>query len=254
MKNYLTFLKKELLESVRTYKMFILLTVFLLLGIMNPLIAKLTPEIVEMAMPAGMDITVAAPTAMDSWLQFYKNVGQIGVFVMVLVLSGMLSTELSKGTLINLLTKGLSRSAVIFAKYTYMILMWTAGYVLAYLVTWGYTVFLFPKDAASNVLLSAFFLWVFGVFLLAVLMLSAVLTGNSYGGLLITGGVFVVCMLLNMVPAVHKFNPLTLGTDNMALIQNTVKAEEFFPAVGVAGVVVVLAIAGAVMLFRKKQL
>lgn len=254
MKNYFTFLKKELLESVRTYKMFILLTVFLLLGIMNPLIAKLTPEIVEMAMPAGMDITVAAPTAMDSWLQFYKNVGQIGVFVIVLVLSGMLSAELSKGTLINLLTKGLSRSVVIFAKYTYMILMWTAGYALSYLVTWGYTVFLFPKDNASNVLLSAFFLWVFGVFLLAVLMLGAVLSGNSYGGLLITGGVFVICMLLNMFPAVHKFNPLTLGSDNVALIQNTVKPGAFFPAVGVAGVIVVLAIAGSVMLFRKKQL
>lgn len=254
MKNYFTFLKKELLESIRTYKMFILLIVFLLLGIMNPLIAKLTPEIVETAMPAGMDITVAAPTAMDSWLQFYKNVGQIGVLVIVLVLSGMLSAELSKGTLINLLTKGLSRSVVILAKYTYMILMWTAGYALSYLVTWGYTVFLFPKDSAANVLLSAFFLWVFGVFLLAVLMLGAVLSGNSYGGLLITGGVFVICMLLNMFPVVHKFNPLTLGSDNVALIQNTVKPGEFFPAVGTAVIIVVLAIAGSVMLFGKKQL
>lgn len=254
MKNYFTFLKKELLESVRTYKMFILLTVFLLLGIMNPLIAKLTPEIVEMAMPAGMDITVADPTAMDSWLQFYKNVGQIGVLVIVLVLSGMLSAELSKGTLINLLTKGLSRSAVIFAKFTYMIVMWTGGYALSYLVTWGYTVFLFPKGEASHVLVAAFFLWVFGVFLLAVLMLGSVLAGNSYGSLLITGGVFVVCMLLNMVPAVHKFNPLSLGMDNMALIQNTVEAKELFPAVGIAAIIVVLALAGSVMLFRKKQL
>lgn len=254
MKNYFAFLKKELLEGMRTYKLFIIMTVFLLLGIMNPLIAKLTPEIVEMAMPPGMDIAVATPTALDSWMQFYKNVGQIGVLVIVLVFSGVLCTELSKGTLINLLTKGLSRNVVILSKYTYMVLMWTAGYVLAFLVTLGYTVYLFPEGEVWNLLFSAFCLWLFGVFLLAVLMLGSVIISNTYGSLLFTGAVLVLCMLLNMIPAVHKYNPFILGAENVALIQNTVKAGDFYGAAGVAGAAVILAVAGAVLLFRKKQL
>lgn len=47
MRNYVTFLKKEWLESLRTYKLFVMLASFSILGIMNPLIAKLTPEIID---------------------------------------------------------------------------------------------------------------------------------------------------------------------------------------------------------------
>ena len=116
MRNYVTFLKKEWLESLRTYKLFVMLASFSILGIMNPLIAKLTPEIIDLAMPEGMEIAVAVPTAFDSWAQFYKNTGQIGVIVTVIVFSGIISVELSRGTLIHMLTKGLSRSSVILSK------------------------------------------------------------------------------------------------------------------------------------------
>jgi len=37
MNNYFAFLKKELLENIRTYKMLIMLLVFFVFGIMNPL-------------------------------------------------------------------------------------------------------------------------------------------------------------------------------------------------------------------------
>ena len=57
MRNYVTFLKKEWLESLRTYKLFVMLASFSILGIMNPLIAKLTPEIIDLAMPEGMEMS-----------------------------------------------------------------------------------------------------------------------------------------------------------------------------------------------------
>ena len=47
MKQLTTFTSKELLESVRTGKMLILSILFLLFGIMNPAIAKLTPWLME---------------------------------------------------------------------------------------------------------------------------------------------------------------------------------------------------------------
>jgi ABC-2 type transport system permease protein len=43
MTHYIAFLKKEIVESIRTYKLFIMLVVFLMFGIMNPLVAKLNP-------------------------------------------------------------------------------------------------------------------------------------------------------------------------------------------------------------------
>jgi ABC-2 type transport system permease protein len=107
MKNYVAILEKELLESVRSYKLFIMLIVFFIFGIMSPLTAKLLPELLSSMVPEGITITLTEPAAIDSWMQFFKNVSQMGLIVMLLVFSGIIGVELSRGTLINMLTKGL---------------------------------------------------------------------------------------------------------------------------------------------------
>ena len=43
MKNLYYFTKKELVESWRTSRLLILIIIFLIFGLMNPLLAKLTP-------------------------------------------------------------------------------------------------------------------------------------------------------------------------------------------------------------------
>lgn len=254
MKNYITFLKKELLESMRTHKLLIMLAVFAILGIMNPLFAKLTPEIISLAMPEGQTITVAKPTAFDSWTQFYKNTGQMGLIVIAIVFSGILSIELSKGTLINMLTKGLSRSTVILSKYTYMLLLWTASLAISFFITLIYTVYLFPGGETLNLLFSVFCLWLFGAFLLALLLFAAVLVESSYGCLLITGIVIIICMLLNMISAAQKYNPFSLVTQNMGLIQNEVEVSALYYAIGITGVLSLIFIISSILVFRKKQL
>lgn len=254
MKNYITFLKKEILESIRTYKLFIMLAVFFMLGIMNPLMAKFTPDILSLAMPEGMNITIAEPSAVDSWTQFYKNVTQMGLIIIVIVFSGIISTELSRGTLINILTKGLSRRTVILSKYTYMLLMWTVNLLISFLVTWGYTVYLFPEGKTINLIFSVFCLWLFGVFLLAILLFGAVLFKSSYGSLLLVISAFTTCTLLNMVSAVHRYNPLSLMTDNMDFITNVAEPSKLYPALGITVVLSLVLIISSVMVFRKKHL
>jgi len=254
MNNYIAFLKKEFLENIRTYKMLIMLLVFLVFGIMNPLTAKMTPDILNALMPEGMTITLAEPTAFDSWTQFFKNISQMGLIMMVVVFSGILGTELSKGTLINMLTKGLSRGAVILSKYTCMSLIWTTSIIISFLVTWGYTIYLFPSDEIVNLLFSVFCLWLFGIFLLALLMFSATLAQNNYGCLLITGVGVVICMLCNIIPAAYKYNPLSLASKNMDLITDTVEASSLYYCIWIASILSLFFIVSAVLIFRKKQL
>ena len=125
MRGYLAFVKKELLEQVRTCKLLILLLVFLYFGMLSPLMAKLMPEILSQMPMDGITITIPDPTAIDSYSQFFKNLTQMGLIVLVLLFSGTLTTELSKGTLINVLTKGVTRYAVILAKYTVALVLWS---------------------------------------------------------------------------------------------------------------------------------
>ena len=71
MKAFLAFTKKELLEQLRSGRIILLGFLFVLLGIMNPAVAKLTPWLLEMLAASlaesGMTVTQTTVTAMDSW-------------------------------------------------------------------------------------------------------------------------------------------------------------------------------------------
>ena len=99
------------MEFIRTGKIWILLIIFILFGIMNPAIAKLTPWMVETMSDSlaesGMVLTEVKVNAMTSWNQFYKNIS-MALIIFALMLSGILTTEYQKGTLVNMLTKGWS--------------------------------------------------------------------------------------------------------------------------------------------------
>ena len=77
MKQFLTFTKKELLEQLRTGKLLILTILFILFGIMNPAMAKLTPWIMEISADrlaeSGMILQKTEVNALTSWAQFFKN-------------------------------------------------------------------------------------------------------------------------------------------------------------------------------------
>jgi ABC-2 type transport system permease protein len=254
MKSYIAFTKKEFCENIRTYKFFIMMAVFLLLGMMNPITAKLTPQLLKSLMPKGMNITITEPTALDSWAQFFKNVPQMGLIVLVIIFSGIMANEFSRGTLINMLTKGLSRSVVILSKFTMVSIVWTLSYVLCFAVTYAYTVYFWSSDGIHNILLSVFCLWLFGILLLAIIMLGGVLFTNNYGGLLFTGGFVVVLLLLNISPTIQQYNPITLVSSNMALLTSTMAVSDFILPIVICSIGIITFIAVAIVLFNKKQI
>ena len=254
MKNYMTFMKKEFFEGTKNYKLLVLAAVFMLLGIMNPLFAKFTPEILAMAMPEGMPFELPTPTAFDSWLQFFGNMTQIGMLIIVIVFGGIVSSEISRGTLVNLLTKGLSRTAVIMAKYTYIAVIWTFCTAVSFLLTRAYTAYFFPGEVVPNLFASVLMLWLFGVFLMALVLLASTIARKTSVGLLYTGGVIVVAAILNIFNAIRPYNPMSLAADNMAIIQGTKEISELYPAVIICILMTMLLVATSVTLFRKKQI
>jgi len=254
MNGYLAFLKKEISEYAKTYKLFIMLVLFAVLGIANPLVAKLTPDILKSLATDGVTIAIPEPTDYDAWKQFFKNATQVGLVVMAILSSGVMSSELTKGTLINLLTKGLSRSVVILSKYTCMVLVWTVSVALCFGLTNGYTSYLFPESKASNLLFSVFCLWLFGLFLQAAIMVSSVLANTGSGCLLITGAIVAACMLVNMIPAAQKYNPISLAAQSTALITNAAQPSSLSGAIPVSCLLSLFFVLLSVMIFRKKQL
>lgn len=254
MRNYRIFLKKELVEYFKTYKLILLVLIFAIFGITNPLLAKLTPVILEKFAESGAKITLPEPTAIDAWMQFFKNATQMGLIILVIIFSGILATEQAKGTLINLLTKGLNRTSVVLAKYTAMLIAWSGSLLLCFALSYGYTKFLFPGKLPKLLVFAVFCLWLFGAFLLAMLLFFAVLSNTHYGSMIGTGIVIMLEMLINMLPKVKIWNPLSLVNRNMELVRNQIAKEALFKSLGLTTALTIILVVMAVMVFKKKKL
>lgn len=254
MKGYCAFVKKEFKESFQTYKSFILLAVFFLFGMMSPLLAKLMPKILSSVDMAGMTIAIPEPIAMDSYIQLFKNLTQMGIIVLLLVFSGMLSNEITKGTLINMLTKGLSRNSVILSKYTVSLVLWTASLAIATATTYGYTMYLFENGQVNHLLFSVFCLWLFGAFILAFILLSSTLIKGNFGGLVLTAVIIGFLLLLNMFPTFEKWNPISLASNNVVLLTGAVTIQSMLLTVWFTSAVTVLILILSMVVFRKSKL
>lgn len=255
MKAYGAFVKKEWMEWVRTYKLLILGAVFLLLGIMGPLAARYLPELFKSMMTDGIRFTLPTPTEGDAWEQFFKNVCQIGLIVLVLALGGGMAGEYSAGTLAHLVPKGLSYRAVILAKATMAGIVWSGSYLLCFATSLLYTRFFWePGVPADRLALAVIGLWLFGLFLISTVMLGGALFRSTYACLLFTGGLVAVQFLANMLPKAGQYLPLALATQNMSLIRQTAEPADLLIPFAVTMLFTGLFLFLACRLLRRKAL
>lgn len=254
MRHYFIFLKKELLESIRTYKLFIMLIVFSVFGVISPLIAKLTPFLMKQLASTGIQISIPDPTAFDAWAQFFKNTSQMGLILLIIIFSGILTSELSKGTLIPVLTKGLSRKAVILSKFSVAVLIWTLSLTISALITWMYTLYLFPTDNIHHLVFSIFCLWFFGVFLLSLLIFSSTIIKATYGNLIVVILIVVIGMVLNIIPSIQTLNPIGLFTQNMDLITGSLNPTYFISMILITLTIVVMLLSLSIIIFNKREM
>lgn len=255
MRGFYAFTKKEILEQVRTYKVLIILSVFFLFGMMSPLTAKLMPEIFAGMDMEGIQITITETTVFDAYGQFFKNFTQMGILVVLLVFGGILTNELVRGTLINILAKGLSRPTVILSKYTASVLLWTVGFAVAGLTNYGYTIYLFGNSEVKNLMFSMFCLWLFGCFVLALIMLSGTIAAGNFGGLILSAVALVAMLMVGGIfPNTEKFNPVTLASKNVALLSGASEVKELTITVVITGILTVACMIASILVFRKKRL
>jgi ABC-2 type transport system permease protein len=217
MRSLFAFMKKEVLEQIRSGKVIILGLLFTLFGIMNPAVAKLTPWLLETMSDSlaesGMSITVATVSAMDSWMQFFKNI-PMALIAFVLLESSIFTKEYQRGTLILSLTKGLRRYKIVVSKAVVLTVLWTAAYWLCFGITYGYNAYFWDNAVAKNLGYSVLCWWLFGLWVMMLTLLFSVMTKSNIGALGGTGAVVFVSYLLGLLPKLSKYLPTTLADGN----------------------------------------
>lgn len=252
----MAFTKKEVLEQVRTGKLWLLLCGFCLFGIMNPAIAKLTPRMMEMMSDQlaeyGMAVTGTEADAMASWAQFYKNM-PIMLIVFLLLFSGIFTAEYQSGTLINILAKGMGRWKIFASKMGVMLTAWTLGCLICYGITFGGNAYFWDNGTVHHVCFAAFCFYLFGVWLVFVFGMASVLFNSPGVALLVAGAAFIASHLLALIPAIKEYLPSYLFQP-AELLAGTKGVGDYLAAVLITGALIVAQIILSVAAFNKKSL
>ena len=256
MKSLLAFIKKEFLEQFRGGKLFILGILFILFGVMNPAIAKLTPWLFEMLADSlaenGMIVTTVEVTAMHSWTQFFKNI-PMGLIVFILLESGIFTKEYQTGTLVLSLTKGLERYKIVISKTIVLVTLWTVCYWLCFLITYAYNAYFWDNSTAQNLVFSAICWWLFGLWTIALQILFSTITKSNTGVLIGTGGVVFAFYLLGLFSKLKTYMP-TLLMDGNSLIYGVTEAKTYVLSLSIAVIVTVVCFVVSIPIFNKKKL
>lgn len=258
MTGFSAFMKKEWMECRRSSKIYILLGIFVLLGILGPVMALYTPELLKyVAEASGTDMLgdlITEARSLDSWIQFFKNIGQIGLIVMVIMYAGSFSYEYAGGKLTNLVSKGLSRSAVVMAKLIVTSVSFTFYYFLSMLATLIMTEVFWPGSYCGRELMASALLWLYGIMLICVLMLGGAIFKRFIGNLLFTGGFVILLLIPTIITQLDKYNPSSLSSYNVVYIDGVIELDFFmWPAI-IAGIICVASIVAAMIVIKRKKL
>jgi ABC-2 type transport system permease protein len=246
-------LRKELLEQWRTFRLPVVATIFLLVGLSSPLLARFTPDILKAVAGDQIPIVLPSPTAADAVDQLAKNLGQFGGLIAVLLAMGAVATEKERGTAAMILSKPVSRAGFLVAKLAAIGLTLGIATAIASAGAWFYTLVLFDPLPVAGVAAAAALQWLTLMAWATITFLGSTLTRSSLaaGGLGIVA--FVVVGILGVLPNVGRYLPTGLGAPARALALGQSDADVVGP------IVATLALIGAVTLtawlvFRRQDL
>lgn len=249
-------LRKELLESWRTYRLPVVAGLFLFVGLSSPLLARYLPEILE---AAGGDqfgsLQLPTPTAADAVDQLWKNLAQFGAFAAIILAMGAVAGEKDRGTAAFVLSKTASRGGFLGAKVVAIAAVLGVGTILAVAVGWIYTAILFAPPSIAGWIAMGVLAWLGLGAWAAITFLGSTVTGSTAAAAGIGFMALLILSIVGAVPSVTPYTPGGLAAPALALATGAPVAigDVVLPVVSTA-VLIALALGAAAWSFRRQEL
>jgi len=255
MHGFTAFLGKELREILRTWRIWVLPGIVLFFAISDPPLAKITPQLLGSLMTdqqPGVVIQLPDPTYVDAYLQWTKNLSQMVLFAVIIMFGGIVSAETKSGTAALVLTKPLSRSAFVLAKFVSQAALVAVPVIVGALATWGITYAVFG-EAPIGPLAEATGAWlVFGLMFVALMELLSAALDSQAGAAGLGFGAYILLSLATLWAPTLDYSPAGLvgAPSNLVLGETASLGWPIVTAVAVMAVCV----GAAVLVFRRREL
>ena len=260
MNGFILFFKKEIAELIKTIKGIVLAVIFLIVAIMSPVIAKLTPELLRLLGAEELEelemimAIIPPPSSMESYVQFFSNFNMMGLLAVIIVFAGIVANEKSRSTAAYILTKNISRTQFILSKITAAVAFVFVSFVIMMLTQMLYTNILFDDGMIETkaVLIFSAFLFLYLIFILSFTLLSSVLSKSVTPAVFIAFLFFIGFNILGSIPRIGKYMPPAVN--NFGFITQSVTVSDIIPSIIITVLCSVVFIVLSVKLFNKQEL
>ncbi len=252
MTGYLPLLRKELLEIVRTWRIWLVVGVFALFGIIDPVLARFMKQIIGSVVGDQLPITLPEATWLDSWAQWTKDLSQTLLVIVLVVAAGSVASEASSGTAVLTLTKPVSRASFVLAKFTAVVLLVVTAVIIGTALANAMTVALFG-GADLGPIWRAVGAWVsLAILLVAVTLVTSCLVSSTIAAFGIGfGGYLLLSVAALWQPArTYSFVGLPEVIGKLAAGQD---ASVAWP-MGTALLTTLLLVVAAIVVFGRREL
>jgi ABC-2 type transport system permease protein len=251
---FLTAVSKEVKQQWRTRRFIVVGAVFVVFGMISPLLARFLPEILGSVEGAEQfaDL-IPEPTIVDAVGQYIKNLTQFG-FVLAIVLGmGAVAGEKEKGTAAMILSKPMPRWVFITSKFVAQTIVYVVSFIIAATSAYYYTYFLFGPPAAGPFIMMNFLLLVWLMVFVAVTLLGSTIGRSTGGAAGIAAVGAVLILILGSVPTIGQLMPGALvgWASQLALPEMAVPSGG---ALAMGFVLILVALIASVAVFEQQEL
>lgn len=213
--SFKTYVKKEIIEGMRTKKFLVLAIGVLFFALSDPIMLKLMPEILKNEMQ-GADLSMLFELSQKAALDSYtNNLFQLSTLIIVLSMMGIISKERGDKTLTIPVSMGCSINGMVLAKLSvygvFILLINVIGMLVAYYysgIIFGFTYGSLFAAVVSGTVYGLFF-----VFVLSILILVSSFVKKSFLAVTVTLLFVYLMPLAGHFNMVKRYLPVNLLTE-----------------------------------------
>ncbi|MHB1346769.1 MAG: ABC transporter permease [Candidatus Humimicrobiaceae bacterium] len=222
MASFNAYFKKEVMESVRTYKYLIIAAGFIFWALMDPLMLKILPIFLKTTIPPEMLSQLTDINRDAAFQNLLKDIFQISTLFVSFSLMGVLSAEVTGKKLLFPYSRGVRFEGMVIAKYVNYTAAISIFIFIAFLTNYLYISLLFKDGTLTlgSVLQSAFLFIFYYAFVMALLLfLSSLFKKSILAGIIVLVLTYV-SSIFNQFVQVRPYLPnylLFKAADNVVL-------------------------------------
>ncbi len=249
-------IKKEVIEIVRTHRLWSIPALFLFLGLSAPATTWFLPAILESQLQ-GQDVLIKLPepSEIEAFQAYFKNMIQIGMLAVILFSMGLISEEKSTGVLGMVVTKPVRRSALLLSKWLVHGSWLTSSLVLGAGSCYLYTLALFGEAHLARFALANL---VFGVYMVLMFTLtiaaSAIFSKPIGAGGAALSAFFTLSLLPSLSSWLRDTSPGALSNLAVTGVRETLSLADAIVPISSSVFLAALALIGAGLSFKRQEL